>query len=59
MSMKNSLQPLVDRPTNQLIRRMEKMHRRDGAITRGWVMGIVDIMRRPFMGRLRWLLRGV
>jgi hypothetical protein len=32
---------------------------REGAITRGWVMGVVDVMKRGFFGRMKWLLRGV
>jgi hypothetical protein len=59
MSRKNARKPLVNKPTNQLIRRMEKLHRRENAVTRGWVMGLVEIMRRGFMGRMRWLLKGV
>jgi len=58
MSRKNAIKPLVNKPINQLVRRMEKLHRRENAVTRGWVMGIVEIMRRPFLGRMKWLVRG-
>ena len=59
MSRKNAIKPLVNKPTNQLVQRMGKLHRRENAVTRGWVMGVVDVLRRPFMGRLKWLIRGV
>ncbi len=59
MSRKNAIRPLVNKPTNYLIRRETKITLRQNAITRGWVMGVVEIMRRPFMGRMRWLLKGI
>ncbi len=63
MSRKNWPGALVDRKTDrQMERRTAKIAmraQRENAITRGWVMGVVEIMRRPFLGRLRWLLKGV
>lgn len=62
MSKKNAYRPLVDRNTNYMERRTAKIAMRQGrenAITRGWVMGVVDVMRRGFLGRMKWLLAGV
>lgn len=61
MSMKNSIHPLVNKNTNHMEKRTAKIAMRvgrEGAITRGWMQGIVAIMRRPFLGRMKWLVLG-
>jgi hypothetical protein len=63
MSRKNWPGPMVERKTEkQMERRTAKIAMRvarEGAITRGWVMGVVEIMRRGFFGRMKWLIKGV
>jgi hypothetical protein len=67
MSRKNWPGALVERKTEkQMERRTAKIAMRaaresgkQNAITRGWVVGVVDVMRRGFFGRMKWLIRGV
>lgn len=63
MSRKNWPGPLTDRmSTKQLERRTAKIAMRvgrEGAITRGMTMGVIEVLRRGFLGRMKWLIRGV
>lgn len=63
MSRKNWPGPLVERKTlKQLEHRTAKIAQRagrEGAITRGMIMGVIDVLRRGFLGRMKWLMRGV
>ena len=47
--------------TNQMERRTAKIAMRvgrEGAMTRGMLMGVIQVLRRGFFGRLKWLLGG-
>jgi hypothetical protein len=60
------LRPVTDRLTaNRMERRTLKITKhqlttmaKEVAITRGMVMGVVQMLRRPFTQRIKWLLRG-
>lgn len=56
------LHGLEDRMTDkQFERRTAKIATRvgrEGAVTRGMTMGIIEVLRRGFFGRLKWLLLG-
>jgi hypothetical protein len=49
----------MERRTAKIAMRVGRENGRENAITRGWVMGVVDVMRRGFFGRMKWLIRGV
>lgn len=53
------LLPLEDRmSTHAMIRRQEKLQRRDSAILRGSINSIYQLLGRGFVGRFKWLLLG-
>lgn len=61
MSRKNAQKPIRNWNTNMVERRTAKIAMRVGrenAITRGVVMSVLQLLRRGFFGRLKWLVMG-
>ncbi len=62
MSRKNWPGSLVERKSEkQMERRTAKIAMRvgrEGAITRGMTMGVIEVLRRGIFGRFKWLVAG-